>query len=499
MGISNICRNNGNNYNVNRLTSLCIFGLTMLMWVLVPKQIAFAGDINSNEAGLIAAASGTFEYDGKTYRAGSAYVNSLTAYLSGDDVDLTAEQCQEAMSRMYASVKEGIDQGYLYEVGTEKDNTPSTQAAYEDPDEDEDEEEDESTKSGSQEGAAGSSENVPRDGAGGVDVWESMSGQTEAKNKLKERPEESDADASVALGEGEIVVKTKDNEIINLSKKEQLIPDKVVYIIDLIAIVAFVVTIICVLILLITKCMVFRKPKSRKARRGHTRRRKIRRYTRNVLTVTSAVSFIMIFLLVGIYISLFNKDTIMQNMQASGYFRYAYSEYVSGFAAELKEGKVLFEPIASYEDYLFTVKQNSLKILNGETDIRIPNSNVTPYITNIRKSYNKIFSVAGVLSIINAIIAVVFMVFMDQRRERGVKHTAVAELVASALMVVVTVYMAFAKPYLHLYIEPDYLYLFIMECILWSVKVMTSISAFAVVLAMLLIGVYNSMRNKSNE
>ena len=91
------------------------------------------------------------------------------------------------------------------------------------------------------------------------------------------------------------------------------------------------------------------------------------------------------------------------------------------------------------------------------------------------------------------------MVFMDQRRERGVKHTAAAELAASALMVVVTVYMAFAKPYLHLYIEPDYLYLFIMECILWSVKVMTSISAFAVVLAMLLIGVYNSMRNKSNE
>ena len=47
--------------------------------------------------------------------------------------------------------------------------------------------------------------------------------------------------------------------------------------------------------------------------------------------------------------------------------------------------------------------------------------------------------------------------------------------------------------------EPDYLYLFIMECILWSVKVMTSISAFAVVFSMLLIGVYNSMKNKSNE
>ena len=137
--------------------------------------------------------------------------------------------------------------------------------------------------------------------------------------------------------------------------------------------------------------------------------------------------------------------------------------------------------------------------MNGETDIRIPDSNVTPYITNIKNSYSQMFSSAGVLFILNALISVVFMVFMDQRRERGIKHTAVATLVASIFIVAVTGYMAFAKPYVHLYIEPDYLYLFIMECILWSVKVMTSISAFAVVFAMLLIGVYISMKNKSNE
>ena len=155
--------------------------------------------------------------------------------------------------------------------------------------------------------------------------------------------------------------------------------------------------------------------------------------------------------------------------------------------------------ILSYDDFLFNVKQNSIKILDGETDVRIPESNVSPYITNVKKSYMKAFSIGGILFIINAIIGIIFMIFMDQKRERGVKHTAFADLIASALVVAVTIYMAFVKPYLHLYIEPDYLYLFIMECILWSVKVMTSISAFAVVLAMLLIGIYNSMRNRSDS
>ncbi len=101
----------------SKLKSLLIIVIAVLSCVMIPGKVVFAGDINSDEAGLIAAASGTFSYDGKTYRAGSAYINSLTSYLSGDDVDLTAEQCQSAMAQMYGSVAEGIERGYLYEVG----------------------------------------------------------------------------------------------------------------------------------------------------------------------------------------------------------------------------------------------------------------------------------------------------------------------------------------------------------------------------------------------
>lgn len=489
----------------NKLKSLIIIAIAVLSCVMIPGKVVFAGDINSDEAGLIAAASGTFSYDGKTYRAGSAYINSLTSYLSGDDVDLTAEQCQSAMAQMYGSVAEGIERGYLYEVGGElsTDKKKGSESSYEDPDDEKDSDVNKSdnktnnkTESETSEEVSGNDTGLPSDD---IDVWDSMSNKTEAKNKLQNRPEQEDADASVKFEDGDIVVTTKDNETISLSKKEQLIPDSVVNGIDITAIVVLVITLICVVVLLMTKCMVFIKPKSRRARPGHTRRRKIRRYTRNIMTITTALSFIAIVVMVGIYISIFNKDTIMQNMQSSGYFRYAYSEYISQMAEQYKDTNTIPEEISSYEDFLFNVKQNSIKILDGETDVRIPESNVSPYITNVKKSYMKAFSVGGIIFIINGIIGIVFMIFMDQRRERGVKHIAFAELSASAVAVAITIYMAFIKPYLHLYIEPDYLYLFIMECILWSVKVMTSISAFAVVLAMLLIGIYNSMRNKSDS
>lgn len=516
---------NNNTFNIKEIkisVGLILFiGFCSLM-LFIPKQVVFAGEINSNEAGLIAAASGTFTYDNKTYKAGSAYINSLTAYLSSDDVDLTADQCERAKSQMYANVSEGISRGYLYEV---KDNDNFNADDNEDGDEDSDKESDKQNsdkkdseknnsdkeKSGDQKTGESESDNsgenvdnntdIQSEDGGDMDVWDSMSNQSEAKTKLKQRPEENDASASVKLEDDSIVVTTKDNEKINLKKSEQLISNKILYIIDVVSIIVFVITLLCGLLLAGNKCLVFKKPKKRRARPGHTRRRKIRRYTRNILTLTTAVSFIAIFLFIGIYISIFNKDTIMQNMQSSGYFRYAYSEYITEMAENYfnESEKLNSDSIVAYEDFLFTVKQNSLKILSGETDIRIPSSNVSPYIYNIKNSYMKVFVVAGVLFILSAFVGIILMIFMDQSRERGTKHIAAAVLIASGIIVIITLYMALVKPYLHIYIEPDYLYLFIMECILWSVKVMTSISAFSVVFGMLLIGVYKTQINNKES
>ena len=477
----------------NHLGLFILMGCILVMCAISPKMIAFAGGINSNEAGVIAAASGTFSYDGKTYKAGSAYINSLTSYLAADDVDLTAEQASEAISMMYANVGEGVAQGYLYEVGGQTGNSEPTTSTEDDG---ADKKLKDDTKKDKDDKDSDEDSN-PAD----LDVWDAMSNQIEAKEKLESRPEKGEAAASVQLGENDIVITTKDNETISISKKEQLISDKTILVIDGISGIILAITLVCGVILFITKCMSFKRPKNRRARPGHSKRRKIRRYTRNVLTVTTMLSLVATFILLGSYIALFNKDAIMQNMQSSGYFRYAYSEYISGMAKEAVSGKSItdMDKIVSYEDYLFTIKQNSLKILDGQTNIRIPDSNVTPYIYNMKNSYMQLFYVAGVFTILSAVLGTVLMIFMDQRRERGIKHFAAAELIASIVIIIVTTIMATKKPYLHLYIEPDYLYLFLMECIQWGVKVMTSISAFCVVVGMILIGVYKTISNNQTS
>lgn len=490
----------------NHIGLYILLGLVLSASILSPKMIAFAGDINSNEARVIAAASGTFSYEGKTYRAGSNYINSLTAYLSADDVDLTAEQADEAISMMYANIADGIAQGYLYEVGGEDSAQGTEDTSEESTSEEYTSEKNPSEKNKEESEIANEEEKAPSSTADkDVDVWDAMSNETENKQKLKQRPEKKDAAASVILQEDDIVVITKDQEELSISKEKKLLPTSVQLVINGISVLMLAITLVCGVILFMTKCMSFRRPKHRRARPGHSKRRKIRRHTRNTLTVTTAVSLLGVFLLLGIYISLFNKEAIMQSMQSSGYFRYAYSEYITDMAKQaaddLVSGKGLSntEDIQTYEEYLFTIKQNSLKILEGHTETPIPDSNVTPYIYNMKISFMNIFMVSGVCMGISVILGIILMIFMDQRRERGIKHTAVAELTASVVMIVLTAVMAVNKPYLHFYVEPDYLYLFLMEYIQWSVRVMTSVTAFGVVVGMILIGVFKTINDSRTD
>lgn len=465
--------------------------------VMAPKMITFAGEINGNEARVISAASGTFSYEGKTYRAGSAYINSLTSYLSADDVDLTAAQADEAISTMYASIGEGVAQGYLYEVGGEgSEEKTSTQ--------EKDEKKDKKSEDSEEKYKDETETNSEGQSSGDVEVWDTMADPTENKMKLKERPDKEKAEVSVEMNKDSIVVQADGKKTIQISKDEQIIPASFFRIAFLTAAILFAVTIICGIILFATKCMTFKKRKDRRARPGHSKRRKIRHNVRSVLTVTTAISMIAVFVLLGLYVNLFDKDAIMQNMQSSGYFRYAYSEYISDLVKDfdfekLAEEKTMQADIQTYEDYLFTIKKNSLEVLDGNMNSVIPDSNVAPYIYNLKQEYMKLFRESGIFMIANVLLGIILMIFMDLQRERGIKHTAVAELAASGVLAVVMLVMVLQKPYLQLYIEPDYLYLFLMECIKRCVAVMTSITAFSVVLGMVLVGVYKTLVNNKNS
>lgn len=94
---------------------------------------AYAGDINENEAGIVSAAQATFTYNGKSYVADPSYLAQLQAKLQEDDVDLTPEQAAEVIATMNGSVKTGVTNGYLIEIGgegtAEEETTETTESS----------------------------------------------------------------------------------------------------------------------------------------------------------------------------------------------------------------------------------------------------------------------------------------------------------------------------------------------------------------------------------
>ena len=104
-----------------------LVGISILTCLLLFCQcvVVFAGSINGNEARVVSAALGTFTYEGKNYVSSQESLNSLQAYLSRDDIDLTAEQADEAISTMLNNVQAGVEEGYIVPVGGRKDTTTS--------------------------------------------------------------------------------------------------------------------------------------------------------------------------------------------------------------------------------------------------------------------------------------------------------------------------------------------------------------------------------------
>lgn len=101
-----------------RLASVCFLVATSVFCIGI--HICYAGNINGNEEAVISAASGVFEYDGVSYKAKPGYVAALKSKLSEDDVNLTAEQSQKAITAIYANVGVGVAQGYLIPVNGSK-------------------------------------------------------------------------------------------------------------------------------------------------------------------------------------------------------------------------------------------------------------------------------------------------------------------------------------------------------------------------------------------
>lgn len=90
-----------------------IAAIGVILLVVGMGEPAYAGSLNANEQELMGIISGTYTYNGVTYRVKPQYVQVARGYLMQDNIDCTDEQKQKAINQMYSSIQQGIDEGYL--------------------------------------------------------------------------------------------------------------------------------------------------------------------------------------------------------------------------------------------------------------------------------------------------------------------------------------------------------------------------------------------------
>ncbi len=539
-------------------------GLVFLLLGVVAfsSNTVWAGDINDAEAGVISAASGTFEYDGKTYRAYSSYINDLYAYLAKDGVNLSPGQAKKAINYIYSNVATGLKRGYIYEVGGKNDpnrprNTETTEStqATEMVSESETEatEATESTESTEASESAtvtetsteGATSNRPaRDTSQTTEettksqeeedsevdeIFARIEDNQADRDAINQRVKPEDADVKAEIRDESIVIDTGDGDPVQLVSNERIVPSAWPTVLMIVAAVTFAVTVLMCLILIFKKCMRFGRSDRKKLVHGHRRRRRIRKICRRFLTVTTAISVAGIFLLLALFVIVFNNDRILQSVQGSGYYRYAYIEYLSDLgrgedgkttesdteqvtesaavtdngasteavtvseeaATDRTGGKIL-----AYDDFVIREKQATEQLLRGNRNVKYQQSNVAPYVLRLKEDLQFSMLISMILFGLSLILGCVFTIFMDLRRDRGIRMIAISELIGTAFAGILTVLLLVLNPAKHLFIEPDYLYIFFKNHVDWMIRVLSVITVFGLVIGMSLFGLYFAKRKE---
>nr|MCR5149067.1 hypothetical protein [Eubacterium sp.] len=127
---------------------LVVAFVLLLVSVFAPLySVRAESGINGYEAWIVSVINGTFEYEGRYYRAKDEYIAQATAYLNRDDIDLNEKQAAKAVNYIYSHIADGIASGYIYEISDSTDDTgETTEDSTEDSTEDKDKTTEKSTE-----------------------------------------------------------------------------------------------------------------------------------------------------------------------------------------------------------------------------------------------------------------------------------------------------------------------------------------------------------------
>ena len=85
---------------------------------------------------------------------------------------------------------------------------------------------------------------------------------------------------------------------------------------------------------------------------------------------------------------------------------------------------------------------------------------------------------------------------MDINRDRGLGTIAISMIFGTIFILLIAALLIFFHIEKKVFIEPDYLYYFIVEHVGWTYRIMTIVGVFGMVISMTLIGLYRTMKKK---
>jgi len=325
---------------------------------------------------------------------------------------------------------------------------------------------------------------------------------------IEDRPEEEDADAKVKIDEetGDIIISSNDDT--EEKRVVRYFPEWLVKTVLIIALAAFSITVLVSVFAALNKCFVLSSSKRRKYRKGHTRRKKIRKVSRWILTGCAVLEIIIPALAGSLALVMFRKDTVMTNLNKGGYFRYEYTNYLVSAAADISSSTA--EQVAintentveilSYEEYLFKAKKEVSVTLSGQnTDDKILKVNAAKNVHNIRREFNNRLSLPVMIACIGLLMSLVAMYLLDGIRSRGVRYISMSLVIAGLIILMGGVIMYAAGLHTRIYAEPDYLYYFIREVILSMNRSVLITGIFMIAVGFMNLGLYRNIKKKENS
>lgn len=279
-------------------------------------QTAYAGSVNANEQSVISAVSGQFEKDGIIYAVKPEYINSVKSYLAQDDVELTGEQAQAAISEIYANVQTGVESGYLVEVGrtsaseTEPSPAPSEGAAGQQ----------ESSTPTKKPEKQKTEESQKKPETAGIQENEGSEAESEGESDTLQQENKKDPEtekSSSVISILELVDKAPPQtyEYLNKDTDARMQQLKVRYGIMWGCVAAAAFAIALVLVVSIHKKLLI----------SHSHR-KLRRILKYILTASIAALSFVLCLVGGAWFGAFQKNAILSKLADTGYYTFVHNE-----------------------------------------------------------------------------------------------------------------------------------------------------------------------------